>query len=173
MSSKSFAIRKSATAKLKKKRPPAGFPVALCNTAIQSCDRHSNRKLLLLRVADFVVDAVDDVNVSLSEFVLSPPCEHLAFSGIDLMHRQNLVAVEEVSGTHQHRGSVTVHPLAKHTSENAFCGREGGTSQHLVLMPTFIDPLPQITHQHSTATQLDIKGIPAKYWSHPKVCVKT
>ena len=76
--------------------------MALCNTAIQSCDRHSNRSFLLLRVAGFVVDAVDVVDVSVSEFVLSPPCEHLAFSGIVLMHRQNLVAAEEVSGAHQH-----------------------------------------------------------------------
>ena len=45
--------------------------VALCNTAIQSCDRHSNRSFLLLRIVDFVVDAVDVVDVSISEFVLS------------------------------------------------------------------------------------------------------
>ena len=77
---------------------PAGFPVALCNTAIQSCDRHGNRSFLLLRIPDFVVDAVDVVNVSVSEFVPSPPSEHLAFSGIVLMHRQILVAVEEVYG---------------------------------------------------------------------------
>ena len=62
MSSNSFAIAKSATAKLKMKMkmPAAGFPVALCNAAIQSCDPHSNRSFLLLRIADFVVDA-DDV----------------------------------------------------------------------------------------------------------------
>ena len=57
---------------------------------------------LLFRLADFVVDAVDVVDVSISEFVLSPPCGHLAFSGVFLMHRQNLVAIEEVSGVHQH-----------------------------------------------------------------------
>ena len=77
------------------------LPVALCNTAIQSCDRHSNRSFLLLRIADFVVDAVHVVDVSVSEIVASPPGEHLAFSGIVLMHRQILVAVEEVSGAHQ------------------------------------------------------------------------
>ena len=59
---------------------PAGFPVTLCNTAIQSCDRHSIRSFLLLRIADFVADAVDVVDVSVSEFVLFPPGEHLAFS---------------------------------------------------------------------------------------------
>ena len=60
----------------------SGFPVALCNTAIQSCDRHSNQSFLLLRISDFVVDAVDAVDVSVPEFVLVPPSEHLAFSGI-------------------------------------------------------------------------------------------
>ena len=59
MSSNSFAIAKSAAAKLKMKMKmlPAGFSVALCNTAIQSCDRHSNRNVLLLRIADFVFDS--------------------------------------------------------------------------------------------------------------------
>ena len=76
--------------------------MALCGTAIQSCDRHSNRSFLLLRIADLVVDAVDVVDVSVSEFVLSPPGKHLAFSVIVSMHRQNIVAVEEVSGAHQH-----------------------------------------------------------------------
>ena len=52
-SSNSFAIAKSATAKLKMKMKmlQAGFPVALCNTTIQSCDRHSNRSFLLFRIA--------------------------------------------------------------------------------------------------------------------------
>ena len=59
-----------------------GFPLALCTTAIQSCDRHTNRSFLLIRIADFVVDAVDVVDVSVSEFVPSPPGEHLAFSSI-------------------------------------------------------------------------------------------
>ena len=83
MSSNSFAIAKSATAKLKMKMKmlPAAFPVALC-IAIQSCDRHSNRSFLLLRIADFVVDAVDVVDVSVSEIVAFAPSEHLAFSGI-------------------------------------------------------------------------------------------
>ena len=75
--------------KMKMKMPPAGFTVALCDTAIQSCDRHSNRSFLLIRIADFVVDAVDVVDVSVSEFVLFPPAEHLAFSGIVLMHRNS------------------------------------------------------------------------------------
>ena len=78
MSSNSFAIAKSAAAKLKMKMLPAGF-VALCSTAMQSCDRHKNRSFLLLRIADFVVDAVDVVDVSVSEFILFPPGEHLAF----------------------------------------------------------------------------------------------
>ena len=102
MSSNSFAIAKSATAKLKMKMLPAGFPVALCNTATQSCDRHSNRSFLVFRIGDFVVDAVDVVDVSVSETVAFPPGEHLAFSSIVLMHRQILVAVEEVSGAYQH-----------------------------------------------------------------------
>ena len=42
------------------------------------------------------------MDVLVSEFVPSPPGEHLAFSDIVLMHRQILVAVEEVSGAHQH-----------------------------------------------------------------------
>ena len=90
MSSNSFAIAKSATAKLKMKMKmlPAGFPVALCNTAIQSCDRHSNRSLILLRIADFVKDAVDVVDVSISEIVAFPSCERLAFSGITKTHRK-------------------------------------------------------------------------------------
>ena len=102
MRSNSFATAKWATAKLKMKMLPAGFPVALCNIAIQSFDRHSNRSFLLLRIADFVVDAVVVVDVSVSEIVAFPPGEHLAFSGIVLMHRQILVAFEEVSGTYQH-----------------------------------------------------------------------
>ena len=51
-SSNKFAIAKSATAKLKMKMKmlPAGIPVALFDTAIQSCDRHRNRSFLLLRI---------------------------------------------------------------------------------------------------------------------------
>ena len=52
MSSNSFAIVKFATAKLKMKTLPTGFSVALCSTAIQFSDRHSNRSLLLLRIVD-------------------------------------------------------------------------------------------------------------------------
>ena len=37
-------------------------------------------------------------DVSVSEIAAFPPGEHLAFSGIVFMHRQILVAVEEVSG---------------------------------------------------------------------------
>ena len=37
---------------------------------------------IVVEVFYFVVDAVDVVDVSVSEFVLSPPCEHLASSGI-------------------------------------------------------------------------------------------
>ena len=84
MSSNSFAIRSRPLAKLKMKMKtlPTGFPVALCNTAIQFFDRHSNRSFLLLRIADFVVDAVDVVDVSVSEIDAFPPGDHLAFSGI-------------------------------------------------------------------------------------------
>ena len=89
---------KLATAKLKMKMLPAGFPVALCSTTIQFCDRQSNRSFLLLRIADLVVDAVDVVDVSVSEIAAFPLGEHLAFSGIVLMHRQILVAVEGFLG---------------------------------------------------------------------------
>ena len=81
---------------------PAGFPMTLCSTAIQFCDRHSNQSFLLLRIADLVVDAVDVLDVSVSEMAAFPPREHLAYSGIVLMHRQILVAVKEVLGAHQH-----------------------------------------------------------------------
>ena len=58
---------------------PEGFTVALYSTAIQSCDRHSNRSFLLLRIADFVVDVADVLDVSVSEIAAFPPSEHLAF----------------------------------------------------------------------------------------------
>ena len=102
MSSNSFAIVKLATAKLKMKMLPKGFRVALCSTAIQFSDRRSIRSFLALQIEDFVVDAVDVVDVSVSEIVAFLPGEHLAFSGIVLLHGQNLVAVEKVSGAHQH-----------------------------------------------------------------------
>ena len=82
MSSNSFAIVKFTTAKLMMKTLPTGFPVALCSTAIQFSDRHSNRSFLLFRIADFVVDAATVVDVSVSEIVAFPPGEHLAFSNI-------------------------------------------------------------------------------------------
>ena len=78
-SSNSFAIAKSATAKLKMKILPAGFTVTLCNTAVQSCDRHRNRSFLLFRIADFVVDAADVVDVSVSGIVAFPP-KHYIYS---------------------------------------------------------------------------------------------
>ena len=82
---------------------PAGFSVALCCTAIQFSDRHSNRSFLLLRIADLVVGAVDVLDVSVSENVAFPPSEHLAFSDIVVsMRRQILVAAEDVFGSHQH-----------------------------------------------------------------------
>ena len=87
---------------LEMKTLPTGFPVALWSTAIQFCDRHSNRSFLLLRIADFVVDAVDVVDVSISEIVAFPPSERLAFEGIVSMQRQILVAVEEAFEAHQH-----------------------------------------------------------------------
>ena len=49
MSSNSFAIAKSATVKLKMKMLLAGFFVTLCSTAIQFCDRQSNRSFLFLQ----------------------------------------------------------------------------------------------------------------------------
>ena len=56
MSSNSFASVSFATAMLKMKTLPTGFPVALCSTAIQFSDRHSNRNFLLLRIVDLLVD---------------------------------------------------------------------------------------------------------------------
>ena len=82
MSSNSIAIVKLATAKLKMKMLPAGFPVALGSTAIQFCDRLSNRSFLLLRIADFVVDVADVLDVSVSEIAAFPPGEHLAFQAL-------------------------------------------------------------------------------------------
>ena len=79
MSSDSSAIVSFATAMLKMKMLPPGFPVALCHTAIQFSDRHNDRSFLLLRIADFVVDAVYVVDVSVSEIVVFSPGEHLAF----------------------------------------------------------------------------------------------
>ena len=56
-----------------------GFPVALCNTPSSLAIDIRIRSFLLLRIVDFVVDAVDAVDVSVSEFVVFPPGEHLAF----------------------------------------------------------------------------------------------
>ena len=78
MSSNSFTIVKFATAKLKMKTLPAGFPAALCSTAIQFSDRHSNQSFLL-QIADLVVDVADVLDVSVSEIVAFLPSERLAF----------------------------------------------------------------------------------------------
>ena len=104
MSSNTFAIVRFATAKLKMKMKmlPAGFSVALCDTAIQSCDRHCNRSFLLLRIVDLVVDVFDVLDVSVSEIVAFPSVSVLHFQGIVFMQRQILVAVEEVFEAHQH-----------------------------------------------------------------------
>ena len=77
---------------------PTGFPVALCTTAIQFSDQHSNRSFLLLRIVDFLIDVVDVLDVSVSEIAAFPSRERLAFQGIVSMRRQILVAVEEVFG---------------------------------------------------------------------------
>ena len=76
--------------------------MALCGTAIQFSDGHSNRSFLLLRIADLVVDVVDVLDVPVSENVALPSSKRLAFEGIVLMHRQILVAVEEILRDHQH-----------------------------------------------------------------------
>ena len=67
MSSNSFAIVSFATAMLKTKTLPTGFTVALCSTAIQYSDRHSNLSFHLLRIVDLLVDVVDVLDVSVSE----------------------------------------------------------------------------------------------------------
>ena len=79
MSSNLFAIVSFSTAKLKMKTLPTGFPVALCCAAIQFSDRQSDRSFLLLRIVDLVVDAVDVVDVSVSEIAAFPSSERLAF----------------------------------------------------------------------------------------------
>ena len=102
MSSNSSAIVSFATAKLKMKTLPTGFPVALCTTAIQFSDQHNNRSFLLLRIIDLLIDVGDVLDVSVSEIVAFPSRERLAFQGIVSMRRQILVAVEEVFGARQH-----------------------------------------------------------------------
>ena len=79
MSSNSFAIVSFSTAMLKMKTLPTGFSVALCDTAIQFSDRHSNRSFLLLRIVDLLVDVVDVLDVSVSEIAAFPPSERLVF----------------------------------------------------------------------------------------------
>ena len=64
LSSNSFAIVSFATAMLKIKTLPTGFPVALYSTAIQFSDRQSNRKFRLLRIVDLLFDVVDVLDVS-------------------------------------------------------------------------------------------------------------
>ena len=91
-----------ATAMLKMKMLPAGFPVALCSTAIQFSDRHSNRSFFILRIVDLLVDVADVLDVPVSEIVAFAPSERLALKSFVLVHRQILVAVEEAFGAHQH-----------------------------------------------------------------------
>ena len=79
MSSNSFAIVSFSTAKLKMKTLLAGFPVALCRSAIQFSDRHSNRSFLLLRIVDLLNDVVDVLDVSVSDIAAFPLSECLAF----------------------------------------------------------------------------------------------
>ena len=77
MSSNSFAVVKFATAKLKMKTLPAGSPWhSVVPPSSSFSDRHSNRSVLLLRIADFVVDAVDVLDVSVTEIVVFPPSKH-------------------------------------------------------------------------------------------------
>ena len=82
MSSNSFAMVRFATAKLKMKTLPAGFPVALCSTAIQFSDRHSNRSFLLIRIVDLLVVVVDVLDVSVSEIAAFPSIERVGFKAL-------------------------------------------------------------------------------------------
>ena len=91
------------------------FFVGLRSYRHPSFDRHSNRSFLFVRIADFVVDAVDVVDVSVSEFVPSAPGEHLAFSGIVLMYRQIRVA--------RSKRSLGPSPFKRRTQCLAFCIR--------------------------------------------------
>ena len=63
MSTTSFAIVKFVTT-MKVKTLPTVFSVALCSTAIQFSDRHSDRSFLLLRIVDLLVVVVDVLDVS-------------------------------------------------------------------------------------------------------------
>ena len=78
MSSNSFALVSFPTAMLKMKTLPTSFTVALCSTAIQFSDRHSNRSFLVLQLADLLFDVVV-LDVSVSEIVAFPPSERHAF----------------------------------------------------------------------------------------------
>ena len=113
MSSNSFAFSKSAIAILKTWMLLAGCPwlsgMPPSSLAIDIVVKVSSSFNLL--ILSLIVDVVD---VSVSEFVPSPPNEHrafllskhLAFSDIFEMHRQILVAVEEVFGIHQHSNEI-------------------------------------------------------------------
>ena len=94
-SSSLFGISKSATAKLKMKMKmlPSGFSSAIPSSSL-AIDK------VIGVIVDFVVDAVDVVDVSVSGFGLFPQDEHLVFSGIVLVHRQ--ILIEEVLEAHQH-----------------------------------------------------------------------
>ena len=54
--------------------------MALCSTAIQFSDRHSNRSFLLLRIVDLLVHVVIVLYVLVSDTAAFPPSERLAFS---------------------------------------------------------------------------------------------
>ena len=69
-------MRSLVTAKFEDEDTVCGFPVAPCSTAIQFCDRHSNRSFRQLRIADLVVGVADVPDVSVSETVAFPPGEH-------------------------------------------------------------------------------------------------
>ena len=91
MSSNSFGFVKFATAMLKMKTLPACFSwLSVVLSSSFSIDI-----VILLRIADLVVDVVDVLDVSVSEIAAFPPSESLAFEGIVLMQRQILVVAEE------------------------------------------------------------------------------
>ena len=149
MSSNSFAIAKSAAAKLKMKMK-AVFSVALCNTAIQSCDRHSNRSFLLLRVADFVVDAVDVVDVSVSEIVRFPPGEHLACSGIT--YTPSVIVSSATLLSHKVFLSFRIRQRMELTLEMSFC------PSFCTFLPKFADT-ELIDRNHCAKKHLNVSFI--------------
>ena len=77
--SNSFAIVSVATARLKMKTLPTGFPITLRCAAIQFSDRHSKRSFLLLRIVHLLVVRC----IFLASIQFSLPTHLVAISPLD------------------------------------------------------------------------------------------